>query len=768
MRFLWTVAGILVKNAANSLGFGLGDSAVEIWNAWNKETPSTEGKLAEVQEVAQLSPAEAGDLAKKIVLELASDQPDTFREQIAAVLTQVPQATRRSLRRPEDPSGKSLRPSTAVDGPESVRLLLPAGLPRFKAGDTPLAGVDLELVELLGVGGFGEVWKARNPFLDGVPPVALKFCTDKEAARTLRHEAGVLNQVMRQGTHPGIVKLLHSYLRSEPPCLEYEHVEGGDLAGVIRDWHRSGAFSLDLVTQTVLHLAEIVGFAHRLSPPVVHRDLKPANVLVQRGPGGALQLKVADFGIGGIAAGQAIKDLSQKPAWHMTALATGTCTPLYASPQQAAGKPPDPRDDVFSLGVLWYQMLTGSLASGRPGGSGWKKKLLAQGAKADLVELLESCFEDEPDHRPRDAAELAERLKVLVEQASSVSVEHDHPEGVAGGEEGAKPEEVDSGQQPARLRLGREPAEISGSLRTFNGQAKANAARAMKILRQTSYWVYDQGQDAFGPSKFVGYAGMDFAAYEKATSGEALGDRFDGYASRTAITEALGSDFTESPNLVPRLTGWGEGLLHQPGLFAGIDQGKWRFVVIGRPGEAAPSSQPSRDAVALKPTGETVKTEGVEQTEEKPVPTLLLWQQCTREQIPPLFGLEFSQAVWNVGYVRRDKLLFLLVTLEKEGVEEKFQYKDHFLGPDLFHWQSQNRTRKDSQDGQALSRHRELGFTVHLFVRATKKLKGRPVPFRYCGEVSFVEWENEAPITIRWRLAHPVPEHLREELQVPG
>src|SRR5947209_1858434 len=106
MRFLWTVARILVKNAANSLGFGLGDSAVEIWDAWNRETPQQEQKLVQVQEVAQLSPAEARQLAKQIALELAADQPDTVREQVVAVLTQVPEATRRSLRRPEDPSGK--------------------------------------------------------------------------------------------------------------------------------------------------------------------------------------------------------------------------------------------------------------------------------------------------------------------------------------------------------------------------------------------------------------------------------------------------------------------------------------------------------------------------------------------------------------------------------------------------------------------------------------------------------------------------------------
>jgi serine/threonine protein kinase len=411
MRFLWTVAGILVKNAANSLGFGLGGSAVEIWNAWNKETPAAQEKLAQVQAVAQLSAPEARELAGRIVLELAADQPDTVRQQVAAILTQIPDATRRSLRRPEDPTGRSLRPSTVLDGPESVSALLPPALPRFKAGDTPLAGVDLELVELLGAGGFGEVWKARNPFLDGVQAVALKFCTDAEAARTLRHEAGVLNQVMRQGTHPGIVRLVHSYLRAEPPCLEYEHVGGGDLAGVIRDWHRSGAFSIDLACRNIAQLAEVVGFAHQLDPPVVHRDLKPANVLVQRGPAGTLQLKVADFGIGGIAASQAIKESSEKPAWHLTAMATGTCTPLYASPQQAAGQPADPRDDVYALGVLWFQMLTGNLSAGRPGGSAWRKRLAEQDMKAGLIELLEGCFEDDPDNRPQDAAVLAERLQ---------------------------------------------------------------------------------------------------------------------------------------------------------------------------------------------------------------------------------------------------------------------------------------------------------------------------------------------------------------------
>jgi superfamily II DNA or RNA helicase/HKD family nuclease len=143
------------------------------------------------------------------------------------------------------------------------------------------------------------------------------------------------------------------------------------------------------------------------------------------------------------------------------------------------------------------------------------------------------------------------------------------------------------------------------------------------------------------------------------------------------------------------------------------------------------------------------------------------WGHYLREDIPPLFGLDYSQAVWNVGYVRRGEQVFLLVTLEKGTLAESFQYKDRFLGPDLFQWQSQNRTRRDSTEGRAISGHRDLGYRVHLFVRRAKKIKGMQAPFVYCGEVEFVDWEGDAPITVRWRLAEPVPQPLRETFQIP-
>jgi superfamily II DNA or RNA helicase/HKD family nuclease len=152
---------------------------------------------------------------------------------------------------------------------------------------------------------------------------------------------------------------------------------------------------------------------------------------------------------------------------------------------------------------------------------------------------------------------------------------------------------------------------------------------------------------------------------------------------------------------------------------------------------------------------------------EAPQGAATRWGHYLREEIPPLFGLTFNEAIWNSGFIRRKGNLFLLVTLEKGDLAATFQYRDRFLRANLFQWESQNRTKQDSTVGRALRRHKEEGYAVHLFVRRSKKIQGRAAPFVYCGEVEFVDWEGDAPIRVRWRLPEPVPPVLREVLNVP-
>jgi formylglycine-generating enzyme required for sulfatase activity/tetratricopeptide (TPR) repeat protein len=143
-------------------------------------------------------------------------------------------------------------------------------------------------------------------------------------------------------------------------------------------------------------------------------------------------MRIADFGISGLAAGQAIGEATRGTTSRGVALATaarGAYTPHYASPQQVLGDDPDPRDDVFALGVIWYQMLTGDLGKGRPGGRSWRRQLAERGMSAEVLDLLESAVDDEPGERPADAARLVEGLAMLLKPKSPPAAETPHQPG---------------------------------------------------------------------------------------------------------------------------------------------------------------------------------------------------------------------------------------------------------------------------------------------------------------------------------------------------
>ncbi len=356
---------------------------------------------------AAATPEEVRREAEAAVAEIAAHQPLPPEAQIHLVsyLSQVPGTIRKTMKRPSDPAGKTVPPTFTLRRPEQMLTLLPPRLPSLKAGDR--LG-NWELVELLGAGGFGEVWLGRHPSLHGLT-AALKFCLDPAAASTLRHEAALLDRVMQQGKHPGIVPLRQAYLDREPLCLEYEYVNGGDLAALLAEWQRGGKVPRESINRLIRRLADIVAFAHEQG--IVHRDLKPANILVERTPEHKVRPRITDFGIGAVAADQALQATRRGATTRGQQLTTslrGAHTPLYASPQQARGDDPDPRDDVHALGVIWYQLLTGDLTSGVP--ADWATVLRDLGQPESLIELLGECVASRPDRRLASAAVLHEKL----------------------------------------------------------------------------------------------------------------------------------------------------------------------------------------------------------------------------------------------------------------------------------------------------------------------------------------------------------------------
>jgi serine/threonine protein kinase len=198
------------------------------------------------------------------------------------------------------------------------------------------------------------------------------------------------------------------------------------LTDLIRCWQSLPSREREATAGAALYqLAAAVGAFHRLTPPIVHRDLKPANILfaTDASPGSGAPipvLRITDFGIGGVA----VEYLRQQnPAASIVSMMTGyletslrgSFTPLYASPQQRNGQPPDPRDDVHALGVIAFHIMTGRLAEAPGIDAG--EDLHDAGASGGFIALVTKCVATKAERRPRDAAEVTADLSNLTTSA---------------------------------------------------------------------------------------------------------------------------------------------------------------------------------------------------------------------------------------------------------------------------------------------------------------------------------------------------------------
>ncbi|MBN9120458.1 MAG: serine/threonine protein kinase [Planctomycetes bacterium] len=270
------------------------------------------------------------------------------------------------------------------------------------------------LEEKIGAGGFGEVWRARNTASGELR--AVKFCTHSVAReRLFAHESKVALHVRKHtntagGGHPNIVQLLDYSLSTDPPWLMYEIVEGGrTLENMIPEL--AAVPVADRLRRTVALMRAVagaIGQFHRIDVPIVHRDLKPTNVLLD----GDVP-RITDFGIGGAAvtAPPNAPERGSVPTLDVPSLLRISGTPSHASPQQARGEPPDPRDDVYALGVMTYQLLIGR--NGVKVQGNWYKRLKDIGVPDPIIDLIGDSTSEEPADRPKDAAEWAAMLPAL-------------------------------------------------------------------------------------------------------------------------------------------------------------------------------------------------------------------------------------------------------------------------------------------------------------------------------------------------------------------
>jgi serine/threonine protein kinase len=200
----------------------------------------------------------------------------------------------------------------------------------------------------------------------------------------------------------------------------YEYVPGGTLADALHEWQsRPPAKRLSRAVKGLFAIADAIGYCHRLSTPIVHRDLKPANVL--RDESG--MLRVTDFGIGGAAVAH-----PEDGQTHGYMTNTGRVPTLiraagsfgYAGPQQRNGDPPDPRDDVYALGVLAFQLFLGDLTLWP--GPDMADDLHALGLPSGVVGLLVHSVSHNPARRPADASEWKAALESYTTRRSGTDI----------------------------------------------------------------------------------------------------------------------------------------------------------------------------------------------------------------------------------------------------------------------------------------------------------------------------------------------------------
>src|SRR6202521_3163491 len=308
--------------------------------------------------------------------------------------------------------GATIAPSTPAPRKTPPSFLSPR-TPRTPSSSNPLSSSDsigggrftpgqiiaerYRVVALAGRGGMGEVYRAEDLKLGQV--VALKFLPvafSQDAAALGRFHAEV--RTARQVSHPNVCRVFDIGEADGTLFLTMEYVDGEDLASVVR---RIGRLSPDKATEIARQICAGLAAAHERG--VIHRDLKPANVMLD----GAGKIRITDFGLASIAA--SIQGAEVRAG-----------TPAYMAPEQLAGREVTTKSDIYSLGLILYEILTGKrafeastlpeLMKQRESGAITNPSTLVRDLDPLIERVILRCLENDPDSRPSSALQVAAAL----------------------------------------------------------------------------------------------------------------------------------------------------------------------------------------------------------------------------------------------------------------------------------------------------------------------------------------------------------------------
>ena len=260
-----------------------------------------------------------------------------------------------------------------------------------------------QIVEKIGVGGFGVVYKGFDPFIKR--HVAIKTCSveDTETRERFRREAEISGNLQ----HRNIVTVFEFGFEADVPFLVQEYLSGEDLDRKIK---RNDYVPLPEKILWLVQIARGLEFAHTRG--IVHRDIKPANIRILD-DGTA---KILDFGIA---------KLAHHPS-HLTQAGITLGTAAYLSPEQIRGQPVDARADVFSFGVLAYELLAFERPFRAPELSAIFYKILNEkpeplaarvpDVSVDLDRIIERCLEKDPARRWSPTTGVVRALEAMMQR----------------------------------------------------------------------------------------------------------------------------------------------------------------------------------------------------------------------------------------------------------------------------------------------------------------------------------------------------------------